>query len=275
VRVVVLIDNTSDHDTTLTSERGLSMYIEYERNRILLDTGLSGSFIDNAHSLGIDLTHLDFCFLSHGHNDHSGGLGRFLETIPNTPVYLSESICHERYFSSRHTFKRNLSIDGNLFQRFSGRFVPLKESRWIAPYIAAVCCRRQDYACPQGNVFLSKEKDGMEMPDDFSHEMSLAFKTTKGLIVFSSCSHHGAVNIMKSCEEFTGGHTITHYIGGLHFVDCNKTEEEVIKFNQVMHSEYAHTTLITGHCTSDKAKDFLKTSDLDIRFFHTGCEIII
>lgn len=275
MKVVVLIDNIPDKDCRLTSEHGLSLYIESEGTRILLDTGLSGSFIDNAHSLGVNLNLLDFCFISHGHNDHCGGLARFFETIPHTPVYLSDSIVHERYFSSRHATKKSLSIDRTLFQRYSDRLIPLKESRWLTPTIAAVYCHLHDYSSPQGNLFLTKEREGLETPDDFDHEMALAFKTPMGLVVFSSCSHHGAVNIMKSCEAFTKESIISHYMGGLHFVDCNTTDVEVKNYSDLIHAEYPNTKIITGHCTCDKAKELLNTMNLDINLFHTGSELII
>lgn len=275
MRIVVLIDNTADGDGKLINEHGLSLYIESGGKRILLDTGLSGSFVDNAYSAGVDLGNLDFCFLSHGHNDHTGGLRRFVETFPFTKIYLSETILHEHYFTSRHGIKRNLSTDNDLLERYADRFVPVKGNQWISDNIAAVYCHHHDFPCPQGNIFLTKEKDGVEIPDDFNHEMALAVKTGEGMVVFSSCSHNGAVNIMKSCEDFTDVHSLNYFIGGLHFVDGEKTEEEVSTFCHDIRSEYANTGIITGHCTSDKAKTFLKASDLRLDFFHTGSEIIL
>jgi len=275
VKIVVLIDNTPDEEGRLISEHGLSMCIESARIRILLDTGLSGSFIDNAKLLGVDLKNIDFCFLSHGHNDHCGGLRRWVETIPDTKAYLSEFILHEHYFSSHHSTKHNLSIDKKLLEEYAGRFVTIQENKWIAPDIAAVFCHTHDYPTPQGNLFLTKERDGIEKKDDFNHEMALVFKTQKGLVVFSACSHNGAINIMKCCEQFTGVHTITHFIGGLHFIDCNKTEEEVNRFCRDIRSEYSQTKIITGHCTSDKAKSCLKTEYSLIGFFHIGSEFVI
>ena len=34
------------------------------------------------------------------------------------------------------------------------------------------------------------------LPDDFSHEQSLVFSTPKGLVIFNSCCHGGADNIV-------------------------------------------------------------------------------
>ena len=60
-------------------EHGLSAYMEYGERRYLLDTGASDLFMLNAEKLGVDLGEVDYCLISHGHNDHIGGLSAFLE----------------------------------------------------------------------------------------------------------------------------------------------------------------------------------------------------
>ena len=54
--IKVLIDNITKSD--LQSEWGLSFYIEYEGQKILLDTGASGCFAENAEKMGIKLLDL-------------------------------------------------------------------------------------------------------------------------------------------------------------------------------------------------------------------------
>ena len=69
----VLSDNRSN-DNRLSTEHGLSILLETEKHRILLDTGASDAFIRNAELLGVDLKSVDYVFISHGHSDHAGGL---------------------------------------------------------------------------------------------------------------------------------------------------------------------------------------------------------
>jgi len=69
----VLSDNRSC-DSQLQTEHGLSVLLETGRHNILLDTGASDVFIRNAEKMGIDLSTVDYVFISHGHSDHAGGL---------------------------------------------------------------------------------------------------------------------------------------------------------------------------------------------------------
>ena len=72
MRAVVLVDNLTKNN--LSPEWGLSFYLEYEGNKILLDTGASGRFIKNADAMGIDLAAIDCGVLSHAHYDHADGM---------------------------------------------------------------------------------------------------------------------------------------------------------------------------------------------------------
>ena len=51
----VLSDNRTN-DSQLETEHGLSILLETEKHRILLDTGASDVFIRNAEKMGIDLS---------------------------------------------------------------------------------------------------------------------------------------------------------------------------------------------------------------------------
>jgi len=106
--------------------------------------------------------------------------------------------------------------------------------------------------------------------DDFGHELSLAVLTPKGLVVVSSCSHGGAVNIIKSCCRFTGMPRIYAFVGGLHLVDGEQITSEVEAFVNEMKTECPDIKIYTGHCTGELAKQELVNRSLDIRIFKTG-----
>lgn len=49
-----------------SGESGLSIYVKYNKNEFLFDTGYSNLFIINAEKLGIDLLSIPTVILSHG-----------------------------------------------------------------------------------------------------------------------------------------------------------------------------------------------------------------
>ena len=55
----VLSDNRSNN-SSLSTEHGLSILLETERHKILLDTGASDVFIQNAELLGVNLSDVDY-----------------------------------------------------------------------------------------------------------------------------------------------------------------------------------------------------------------------
>lgn len=69
--MTVLIDNVAEGP--LIGEWGLSIMIDADDRRILLDTGASGQFAQNAECLDIDLNSVEIGVLSHAHYDHVRG----------------------------------------------------------------------------------------------------------------------------------------------------------------------------------------------------------
>ena len=87
--ITVLAENSDGKG--LCGEHGLSLHIEYEGRRYLLDAGATGLFAENAAKLGLSLTEVEAVFLSHAHYDHAGGLSRFF-----SEMLMQRSICRKR-----------------------------------------------------------------------------------------------------------------------------------------------------------------------------------
>ena len=96
----VLSDNRRCDDS-LETEHGLSILLETKKHRILLDTGASDVFIRNATHLGIDLSTVDYVFISHGHSDHAEGLKHFMEINDKAKVIVSPDAMSGKFFSKR------------------------------------------------------------------------------------------------------------------------------------------------------------------------------
>ena len=87
MKITVLLENTACR-ADLCAAHGLSLYIEACGRRVLFDMGPDEGFLQNAGSLGVDLTAVDLAVLSHGHDDHGGGLAAFCRVNPTAPVYV-------------------------------------------------------------------------------------------------------------------------------------------------------------------------------------------
>ena len=85
----VLADNRTK-DPALETEHGLSIFLETGKYHILLDTGASEMLIRNARRLEVDLSTVDYVFISHGHCDHAGA-------IINSTQIVSAYIASQRY----------------------------------------------------------------------------------------------------------------------------------------------------------------------------------
>lgn len=88
MKVIILSDNIASEQ--LKQEWGLGIFIEYEGKNILLDTGGSKLYLDNAKKLDIDIREVDYGVLSHAHYDHANGMESFFNTNKEAKFYLRE-----------------------------------------------------------------------------------------------------------------------------------------------------------------------------------------
>ena len=238
MKVVTLMENTACRED-LCFEHGLSLYIETEGKNILFDAGQSAAFADNAETLGVDLGKVDFAVLSHGHYDHSGGLGTFLEINKTAPVYVSSHAFEPHYNALGKYLGVDLSLQAHPGIRYVAQETALAEG---------ITLHRLE-ATPSDTAGLLMEENGARKPDDFRHEQYLLIEEKGKRILISGCSHKGILNIVDAFRPDI-------LIGGFHFM---KTEDEkVLKAAAERLLEY-DTVYYTGHCTGQKQYDYLKS----------------
>lgn len=122
MRVKILIDNRVPEGSDLVCEHGLAMYVECDGGAFLVDTGASEGFLENARKMGVDLSAVDFCIISHGHDDHTGGLRSFLELDSKAKVILSSEIFTNKYFSNSRGEMTEIGVDRDLLDEYLERF---------------------------------------------------------------------------------------------------------------------------------------------------------
>ena len=265
MRATVLVDNIRQE--SLEGEWGLSIFIEYKDKNILLDAGASPLFIENADKLGIDLQTVDYGVLSHAHYDHGNGMEAFFQLNEKAKFFL-RSACKENCYKIEDGEYKYIGIPEGVLAKYQERIVlvegrtELTEGVILLPHTTA----GMDAIGQREKMYL---KEGASYrPDDFAHEQSLVFVTAKGLIVFNSCSHGGADNIIREVEAAFPGQQVYALIGGFHLF--NKTEDEVQGFIQRLQAKGVRH-IVTGHCTGETAYAMLADALGDaVQQLHVG-----
>ena len=265
----VLSDNRSCNPV-LETEHGLSILLATERHKILLDTGASDVFIRNAELLGVDLSDVDYVFISHGHSDHAGGLRYFLEHNRQAIIIVSPDAMSGHFFSKRGNLH---SITSEWPETDDDRLILINQTSEITEGIHVIAHIPQIHPMPKGNQNLYvQDANGEYLNDDFRHELALY---ADGLL-FTGCAHSGLENILAACPWNV--HTV---VGGFHLLDgqelpeqrelssslerpCrdgsrqSQSEEELAALAQRLKANYPETLFYTSHCTGDKVFEVMK-----------------
>ncbi len=251
MKIIVLIENTGSTQCSFC-EHGLSVYIETKKHKLLMDTGQSDSFIQNASDLGIDLKTIDTVVLSHGHYDHSGGIMALSEINPHAHIYMQRTAAGEFYHDERYigidkrilTLQNVKLLDGDhiiddelsIFSGITGRLF------WA-----------------KSNLALSRHENGNIIQDEFEHEQCLVITNENRRILISGCAHNGILNILDKYKSIYNSMPDI-VISGFHMMKkTDYTEEEIsIIKNTAKRLSETDTEYYTGHCTGEKAFAIMK-----------------
>jgi len=247
LEMTVIIDNIAAEP--LVGEWGLSILINVDGRRILLDTGSSGMFAQNAERLDIDLDTVDTGVLSHAHYDHADGREAFFLLNRSASFLVREGAC-ENCFGVKEGVPRYIGIRKGLLTEYAGRIQYVCGVHEIADGIWLVPHRKADYSRIALRNDLYVLRNGARCPDDFAHEQSLVIETQGGLVVFNSCSHTGMSNILADVSEVLGRQDVCAYVGGLHLYRLTDDELDAL-CDGIRNTSIAH--IFTGHCTGDHA----------------------
>ena len=251
--ITTLVDNVGREG--LEGEWGLSILINADGHTILLDTGASGLFADNAQKLGIDLGRVEMGVLSHAHYDHSDGMEDFFMKNQTAPFYVRSGSRENCYGEDPDGSWRYIGIRRGIMSshperiRYAEGNKAIGEGMWLIPH------KKRDYsAIALENGLYVQDKDE-RFPDDFSHEQSLVFENEKGLVIFNSCSHIGMRGIVEEVTRALDTKKVYAYIGGLHLFRLS--DDEVRSLAREI-NDLGIERIMTGHCTGDAGFEILK-----------------
>lgn len=259
MKVQVLIDNISsftegERPRKLFGEWGLSVYVEFEGKRYLLDSGASHLFAKNAGVMGVDLSKVDIGILSHAHYDHANGMAKFFALNKTAPFYVRKGVAENCYHAhklfGRLTYHEYIGIHKGWLKRFADRIRYAEGDMQIAPNVYLVPHKTAGLENIGERAHLSVKENGKFRYDSFDHEQSLVFDTPQGLFVMNSCSHAGADNIVKEIEATFPGKKIYALLGGFHLF---RYKDDVVRAFAERLRALDVQKIYTGHCTGDRA----------------------
>lgn len=276
MKAVVLIDNNPDPEGIFLTEHGISIYFEADGLKWLFDVGASPDFGINAQKMGIEIGNVDYLILSHAHRDHTGGLEYFLRRNKKARVIMAPVSSGRLFVSYRKHIHHDITINHAIVTTYSDRFIFARTDLDLSPNVTVIRNIPKVEPLPKANRLLFQSDGLEERPDDFRHEIALAVRTGKGIVLFSGCSHHGILNVLNATSQVFKGETIIAAIGGTHLPDNDwysefERTEEITYIADTIVRQYPWMKLITGHCTGQQAqKQFSRVLSDHFELFHSG-----
>ena len=254
IRIVTLSENTASHD--YPGEWGLSILVEADGKQILFDTGAGLAAVNNANLMGIDLAAVDSIVLSHGHQDHTGGLREVLRVAGNKEIVAHPDIWALKYarWKDRPEHFGGIHFRRELLESLGARFNLSREPVKLSGHIMTTgeIPMVNDYETVDEHLLV--KEDGEFKPDSLNDDLAMIIDTEYGLVVILGCAHRGIVNTLQHAKKCTGKDLIYTAIGGTHLVHA---PEERLEKTAAALLEMGVQYLGASHCTGFKAAAYL------------------
>lgn len=233
MKITVVVDNCilPHARKAYLAEHGLSLLIETEAGKYLFDTGQGGAIIHNLGLLGVHSGELAAIILSHGHNDHTGGLAPLLaQAGRRLPVYCHADVFKPRYARTEGTARfAGLPYVKERLVSLGADFRLVDAPTALTPelVISGPVPRLTGYET--GDVrLLAGGADGAcsDVRDTVADDMAIYHRGEKGLTVISGCAHAGIINVIGYGMTVTGADRLHGLVGGTHLGPVGKGQQD-------------------------------------------------
>jgi 7,8-dihydropterin-6-yl-methyl-4-(beta-D-ribofuranosyl)aminobenzene 5'-phosphate synthase len=273
LRITTLSENTARRGDFL-GEWGLSILVETEEARVLLDTGKGFSAVYNADTLGIDLHNIDRIVLSHAHYDHTGGLREILRRMrKGVEVIAHPDIWQIKYARREAEPDRYIGVpfQQNELESLGARFHLTTQPVDITSAIMTTGEIPMVTAFEEVDSALFIKEGTAWQPDKVMDDQALIVKTEQGLVIILGCAHRGMINTLYHARQLTGTEKIHTVVGGSHLI--NASEERLWQTIAALR-ELGVQRLGLCHCTDLPAASVLAQEFGESFFFNKAGTVI-
>lgn len=257
MKLTVLVDNNTIIDRYFYAEPGVSYFIECEEGKFLFDTGYSDIFLRNAGKMGHNLLTLDGVVISHGHNDHTWGLGELVKLYAEAAFEgygggKPALIAHPDAFLDRQV--NGVHIGAMLSGEQLKKAFSLKLSKsplWLTPRMVFLGEVERNNCFETGAAIGTVLRDGIWQEDFVLDDSALVYRSDNGLVIITGCSHAGICNIVEYARKVCNEERVYDVIGGFHLL--NASPGMLSRTAEYFHQCRPHA-IHACHCTDLRSK---------------------